>query len=159
MSREGTDWRTAAGAAAMALASHTTVLAQSGIQLTGKEVAALVTGKSLVMRTDRVRSQGELVRRSDGGMLELVLVIRSDGSFRTLCTVFDRRGGTSQCDSAPRGSVGVWEIQGDTFCHKAMPRMGIVQCYFIDRDGTRHRFRQSSGPRSIADDLTFDVRP
>jgi hypothetical protein len=152
----GTAWVVAIGAAFDATAH-----AQGGERLNGKDIAALISGKTIVYRTDRfvsgTRAETRVVKRNDGGQIEIALYIRSDGSYRFRCTNISRNGEQSPCPRAGP-DVGTWEIRGDTVCVKQFHRDGLIQCFEYYRAGARHRMRQVSGTPATSDGVVFDVR-
>lgn len=134
---------------ALALAFCGAAYGQSGAPLTGKEIAALVTGKTIVYRSNL---------RTDGAFWESTMFMRSDGSFRFRCTNYSRAGDRTPCPRVPGGDAGTWEVRGDTMCIRQLVREGHMQCFAWLRDGPRYRFRQVSGPAATGDGAYFEVR-
>lgn len=155
---------------ATSLLSPASVSAQSDAQLTGAEIVRLVSGKTVIVRSDRgIRGSAdrpEFFTRTDGGWVELHYVCRGDGSYRRLCpAAYDGKGPTN-C-RGPFGAVGtgVWLVQGNSFCLRDLvARASEPICYGIARAGTRYSFHYVSGGipagdfRGYLDRLEFEVR-
>ena len=152
---------------ALAGLAPTTAAAQTALRLTEAEITTLVTGKSLVVRTNRgirgTAASPEFFTGTGAG-IELTLVCRADGSYRRLCKGI---GPTGKCAGPMEGmGTGIWQIQGRILCLRDLvARSSMPMCYEIARAGPRFRFHLASGGlstgeiRSFLDGLEFEVRP
>jgi hypothetical protein len=161
MAKPGFVFAALLGAAAVGVSPGVS-LAQEGAQLTGAEIAALVTGKTIVYRSDkRLTGTGpdaRVVPRTDGGFAEVSMYMRTDGSFRMQCANVSRSGDRSPCPRLPGGDVGAWRIRGDAMCVMQLVREAHEQCFAYHRHGDGYRFRQVSGPPGTGDGASFVVK-
>ena len=135
--------------------------AQDGAPLTGAEIAVLITGKTIVYRSDKSLTgtgpDARVFTRTDGGFAELSLYMRIDGSFRVQCVNVSRNGDRMPCTRLPGGDVGAWQVRGDAMCTRQLVREGHEQCFAYHRHRDSYRFRQVSGPPATADGAYFVV--
>jgi hypothetical protein len=161
MAKPGFVFTALLGAAAVGVSPGVS-LAQEGAQLTGAEIAALVTGKTIVYRSYKFLTgtgpDARVVPRTDGGFMEGSLYMRPDGSFRMRCVNVSRDGRQLLCPRLPRGDVGAWRIRGDAWCITQLVREGHEQCFAYHRHGDGYRFRQVSGPAATGDGAHFVVK-
>ena len=131
--------------------------AQAPSALTGPEIEAAFAGKTFRVVTRRIPigdpgNPTGVTTRTDGAHAEIDLVVRPDRTIIYLCTRYARDGSSAPCRPISR-DVGVWTVEGESFCHQALASGGgRKRCYAVIRDGADFRLRLTSGgPPSMID--------